>query len=235
MPVLVGFWCGWERSRVPIAQSNEWLFNSCVAYRRTPAVQARLDTTRERILDAALALVAEHGYAGCSVAAVAARAQVATGSVYRHFPAKGDLFAEVFRKVTQREVEAVARVAGSNRPARQRAGDMVATFATRALRAPRLAYALLVEPVDPAVDVERLAFRRAFRGLVARALAEAIAAGEAPEQDVELTAAALVGAVAEALVGPLATGSVDADGGETIASLVIFTLRSVGGCHAIHP
>jgi AcrR family transcriptional regulator len=62
-----------------------------VPYRRTPQVEARLSASRERILSAALSLVAERGYAGCSVAAVARRAGVATGSVYRHFPAKADL------------------------------------------------------------------------------------------------------------------------------------------------
>ena len=40
------------------------------------------------------------------------RAGVATGSVYRHFPSKAELFAEVFRRAAQREVDAVAGAAG---------------------------------------------------------------------------------------------------------------------------
>ena len=79
----------------------------------------------------------------------------------------------------------------------------VETFARRALRGRRLAWALLAEPVDPAVEVERLAFRRAYAAGFEHVLREGVAAGELAPQNVELTAAALVGALGEALVGPL--------------------------------
>ena len=74
-------------------------------YRPTERTRARLAAVRERIVDAALDQLAEGGYASASVVAVANRAGVATGSVYRHFPSKGDLFAEVFRRASQREVD----------------------------------------------------------------------------------------------------------------------------------
>jgi AcrR family transcriptional regulator len=107
-------------------------------YRRTPAVQAKLDASREAILRAAVALLAEQGYAGCSVAAVAARAGVATGSVYRHFPSKTDLLTEVFRLSAGREVAAVADAANRPGTAAERAVAVVETFAGRALKSPRL-------------------------------------------------------------------------------------------------
>ncbi len=44
----------------------------------------------------------------------------------------------------------------------------VETFARRALRGRRLAWALIAEPVDPAVEAERLVFRRAYRDVVRR-------------------------------------------------------------------
>jgi AcrR family transcriptional regulator len=178
-----------------------------VPYRRTPRVEARLSASRERILSAALAIVAERGYAGCSVAAVARRAEVATGSVYRHFPAKTDLVAEVFRTASQREVDAVARAAALELTAAESVAAVIETFAGRALRAPRMAYALLAEPVDPAVDAERLVFRRAYADAIAGLITRGIAAGELPAQDVDVSAAALVGAIGEALVGPLAAGA----------------------------
>ena len=49
--------------------------------------------------------MADGGYASASVQAVAARAGVATGTVYRHFASKADLFAEVFRRASQRELD----------------------------------------------------------------------------------------------------------------------------------
>ncbi|MCO5970519.1 TetR/AcrR family transcriptional regulator [Actinoallomurus soli] len=176
-------------------------------YRRTPRIEARLGASRDRIRAAALAVVAEQGYAGCSIAAVARRAGVATGSVYRHFPSKSDLVAEVFRVASQREVDAFTRAASPDRAAAESVAAVIETFAGRALRAPRMAYALLAEPVDPSVDAERLVFRRAYAAVLAEIISRGIAAGELPDQDVDVGAAALVGAIGEALVGPLAVGA----------------------------
>jgi AcrR family transcriptional regulator len=180
-----------------------------VPYRRTPRVEARLSASRDRIRAAALAVVAEQGYAGFSIAAVARRAGVATGSVYRHFPSKSELVAEVFRVASQREVDAFARAATPERGAAESVAAVIETFASRALRAPRMAYALLAEPVDPSVDAERLVFRRAYAAVLAGLIRRGVADGELPEQDVEVSAAALVGAIGEALVGPLAVGAAE--------------------------
>ncbi|MGW4894434.1 TetR/AcrR family transcriptional regulator [Kitasatospora sp. NPDC004240] len=174
-----------------------------MAYRRTPAVQARLDAQREAVLQSAVALLAERGYGGCSMAAVADRAGIATGSLYRHFANKAELSVELFRRVVTREIAAVHEAVARRDTPQQRIAAVVETFAGRALRAPRLAYALLVEPADAVVDTERLVFRRAFRDVIATEIAAAVAAGRLPRQDPELTAAAVVGAVAEALAGPL--------------------------------
>ncbi|GJF28642.1 TetR family transcriptional regulator [Kitasatospora sp. NE20-6] len=196
-----------------------------MAYRRTPAVQARLDAQRAAVLQAAVTLLAERGYAGCSMAAVAERAGIATGSMYRHFSGKADLSVQLFRSVVGREVaavtEAVARETGPTR----RIAAVVETFAARALKAPRLAYALLAEPADPDVDAERLVFRRAFRDVIAAQIADAVAGGSLPPQDPQLAAAALVGAIGEALVGPLAAGEQPDD---LIPALTAFALRAVG-------
>jgi AcrR family transcriptional regulator len=197
-----------------------------VPYRRTPAIQARLDAQRTAVLHAATDLLRERGYAGCSMAAVAARAGIATGTLYRHFPGKTDLVVELFRTVVGREVAAVAEASESRTGIVERVIAVTETFATRALKSPRLAYALLAEPVDPAVEVERLVFRRAFRDLFAAPIAEGVSRGVLPRQDPQLTAAALVGAVAEALVGPLGDGT--ADGDDPSPHLVSFTLRALG-------
>jgi AcrR family transcriptional regulator len=196
-----------------------------VVYRSTERVKARLSASRQRIIAAALEVMAGHGYVGCSVAAVAERAGVATGTVYRHFPTKADLFAEVFRTASQREVDAVARAAALETTAAEQVSAVVETFSGRALKSPRLAYALLAEPVDPAVDAERLVFRRAYAELIAGYVAAGVASGELPPQDPELTATALVGALAEAMVGPLAAGVA---GPGTIPSLITFIHRALG-------
>ena len=198
-------------------------------YRRTPKVQERLDAQRETIVSAATRQLAEHGYGGCSVAAVAERAGVAVGSVYRHFPTKADLVVHVFRQVVTREVEAVRAASAEPGEPAQRVLAVFETFAQRALKAPRQAYALLAEPVDALIDAERLEFRRAFTEVVAEHVAAGVRAGTLPPQDGRLTAAALVGAAAEVLIGPLTSGNAS-----DVAELRTFVLRALGGSDARH-
>jgi AcrR family transcriptional regulator len=196
-----------------------------VAYRRTPRIQARIDAQRALIVEAAAALLAEDGYAGCNIAAVAARAGVAAGTVYKHFTGKVDLIAEVFRSIVTHEVE-VVRAAAATGSAAESTTAVLETFARRALKSPRRAYVLLAEPVDPVIDELRLEFRRAFRDVITEAISRGVADGELPPQNAALVAAALVGALGEALIGPLATGAEDPD---TIPTLIQFALRAIGG------
>jgi AcrR family transcriptional regulator len=195
-----------------------------MAYRPTERTEARRTQTRERIVRAALELVALGGYREAQVAAVARRAAVATGTVYRHFPSKAELLTEVFRVASQREVDAVAAVTGEH--ATERLAAAVDTFARRALRGRRLAWALLAEPVDPAVEAERLVFRRAYADVFARAIAEGVQRGELPPQDAAFTATALVGAIGEALVGPLSPTHAQTDADQLVAHLTTFCLRA---------
>jgi AcrR family transcriptional regulator len=188
--------------------------------------------TRERLLAAARQVIEEGGYGAASVLAIADRAGVAAGTLYRHFASKEELFVEVFRSVCEREERAM-RTAAAQLPddatARERLETVLATFARRALRNPRLAWALIAEPVDPRVDAERLAYRARYAELIAAGLAAGIAAGELPEQNVSLTAAALVGGCGEALVGPLSPLAASGPGAEEIVeALRTFVGRAVG-------
>jgi len=223
-----------------LTQRCELWFTSFVAYRATERTEARKAAVRKRIVAAARRLIARGGYAEAQVSAVAAEAEVATGTVYRHFPSKADLFAEVFREASQHEVDAMRKaVHAASGPAAERIAAGVEVFARRAMRGKRLAWALLAEPVDPAVEAERLHFRHSYRDLMAETLSEGIASGELPPQDVDATAAALIGAIGEAMLGPLSPaydGSFlserpRTDGGDPealIASLINFCTRAIG-------
>jgi AcrR family transcriptional regulator len=189
-----------------------------------------LAPTRERLLRSAQELIEEGGYGAASVAAIAERTGVAAGTLYRHFASKEELFVELFRAVCDREVRAM-RAAGDGAPTYvERLETVMATFAQRALRRPRLAWALLAEPVDPLVDAERLAYRERYSSLCAETLRAGIEAGELPEQNVELVAAALVGGCGEALVGPLSPAAAAAtpSSADIVAALRLFVRRAVG-------
>jgi AcrR family transcriptional regulator len=191
-----------------------------------------LDSTRERLLRSAREVIEDGGYAAASVAAIAARAGVAAGTLYRHFASKEELFVEVFRSVcsgVERAMRAAAAAMPAGAGAVPRLEAVLRTFAERALRNRRLAWALLAEPVDRRVDSERLAYRERYAEIVAGALREAISAGEIPAQDVEFTAAALVGACGEALVGPLSPLAAEPRPAEpVVAALCGFVRRAVG-------
>ncbi|CAD5107604.1 TetR/AcrR family transcriptional regulator [Zestomonas carbonaria] len=207
-----------------------------MAYRTTAARQDRDLELRQRILDCALARVAEGGFAALTMQALAEDAGIATGSLYRHFRGKGELAAEVFARASQHEVDALAAVLRTpGRPdARLAAG--LERFAARAWHSRRLAFALIAEPVDPEVDEQRLLYREAYAELFVELLEEGVRAGVFQLEQVALGAACLVGAIAEALVGPLSPparaareqGRSGPDLPEVSRTLVTFCLRAVG-------
>lgn len=198
-------------------------------YQATDRTRAKQADTRRRILDAAHALVAKGGYAAAQVAAVAQAAEVGTGTVYRYFPSKGDLFAEVFRRASQREVDKMAEAASQAGPVRERLAHATRVFARRALRGRRMAYALIAEPVDEAVDAERILYRQSYARVLEALIAEAVEAGQCPPADPGLLAAFLVGGLAETLVGPLAPDGAALDPDHLIDTIVAAADRAVFG------
>ncbi|GAA4221223.1 AcrR family transcriptional regulator [Streptosporangium album] len=199
-----------------------------MVYRRTEKTERRLAEVRERVVSAALAVAAEHGFEATSMSAVAERADLSAGGIYRHFPSKGALLTEVFKRASGHELDVLASVAAVEGGPGQRLARVIEIFARRALDGRRLAYALIAEPVDPAVDAARLEYRRRYRDLFAGLVREGVAAGEFPAQDAELTGAALVGAVAECLVGPLAPDRARGDDGPLIAAVTTLALNLTG-------
>jgi AcrR family transcriptional regulator len=177
-----------------------------VTYRRTSKVEERMTLTRERIVLAALELVATHGYGGTTMPMVAATAEVSTGLLYQYFPSKTDLFDEVFRQASQREIDACAAAAASESGAGERLAAIIRTFAHRALKRPKLAWALLAEPVAPQIDEDRLRFREPYRAIFVTVIEDGIDSREFRAQNAHSSAAAIVGALAEAMIGPLALG-----------------------------
>lgn len=198
-----------------------------MAYRETAQVRARKDGVRVAILEAARALVGQGGFRAAQMSAVAAGAGVATGTIYRYFPTQIELFAEVFRDNSQREVEAMLAATVGVGNCTQRLNRALAMFISRALRNRRLAYALIAEPVDPQVEAERLRYRQAYALVLEKLVQEGIVSGEFAPQDAHVTATALVGVLGEALLGPLLHSVPTAR--ESVAdSIIALCLRAVG-------
>ncbi|MFZ3335584.1 MAG: TetR family transcriptional regulator, partial [Xanthobacteraceae bacterium] len=80
-------------------------------YRRTANVERRLAARHAAIIAAARQAASEGGMAAVQIAAVAARAGIAAGTVYRYFPGKTDLVAALLTEISDRETAALRRAA----------------------------------------------------------------------------------------------------------------------------
>jgi AcrR family transcriptional regulator len=196
-------------------------------YRRTENVVRRLAARHAAIVAAARVAASEGGMAAVQMVAVAQRAGIAAGTVYRYFPGKTDLVAALLAEIAERELAALRRAAGVAPGPLSALAAAVMTFATRALRDRRLSYAAIAEPVDAELDGERLAFRKALAEEFSSRIAAAATGGHLPAQDAVLAGNALLGLLVEATVGPLAP---DATGRERdiVQSLALIALRALG-------
>jgi AcrR family transcriptional regulator len=199
-------------------------------YRRTDNVVRRLAEREKTILDAATEMAAEGGMGAVQIADVAKRAGIAAGTVYRYFPSKTDLVAELVAAVAGRELDAMKASADAAPGPLSALAACIATFAARALHARRLAWAVIAEPVDADVDAMRLDYRQSLAAEFESRIRAAVERKLLPEQDARVAAPAIVGAVMEGLLGPLAPShDGDAAGSrEAVQGATLLALRALG-------
>ncbi|MCK8467230.1 TetR/AcrR family transcriptional regulator [Microbacterium aurugineum] len=203
-----------------------------MAEQRRRRVNVVAGDRRRELREAASGIVREEGFGAATVKAITARAGMSAGLLYTYVDSVDDLLADVFRQCAGAELTAVDdAVHAAPDDARARLVALIETFAARALRGRRLAWALLAEPVGRAVDEERLAYRRGYAALLDEIVRQGIASEVFAPQDPAITAAGLVGAIGEALTGPLSpvSGVEDAPDPESVvATITALCLRAVG-------
>ena len=159
------------------------------------------EPTRQRLLRAGLELFTTTGFHGTTTPALAARAGVAEGTIYRHFSGKDALYNEVVR-ATLRWAQAIVAELEQERglgPSErlQRLGHRFAEGADRDPAAARLLFRRLEDGVS---DERSRAAYAELRGGIERLVAAATGDGLVRPGPAELWAAvwlALVGFVAE--------------------------------------
>jgi AcrR family transcriptional regulator len=192
---------------------------------RTPSL-----TKRAAILRAARELIREAGFRDTQMNAVAETAGVALGTLYRNFPSKAELMVEVVAEVAQREVDAVAKIATEDGTAAERVSACAWLFASRALLGRKMAHALIAEAVEPEIESARLKYRRKLARIFEGIIEQGIRDREFPAQDLQASAACIVGSLFEGLVGPLALDSLSpAERQRQAKAIVAFCVRGTSG------
>ncbi|HEX2449681.1 MAG TPA: TetR/AcrR family transcriptional regulator [Gemmatimonadales bacterium] len=131
------------------------------------------EATRQRLLRAALELFTTTGFRATTTPAIAERAGVAEGTIYRHFPGKEQLLNEVYRAAHRWAAGLVLEPDGSLPPADrlQRIGRRLLEGADRDPAAARM---LLLSREERHLDERSRDAAREFRG----ALQQVIASGK---------------------------------------------------------
>lgn len=200
-----------------------------MAFKRSPLMEDRLADNRQRILQATRLLVAQGGFRAAQMGAVAAQAGLSTGSIYRYFPSKAELFVEVLNQAAAHEVEVLRYAVSQGSDFHDRLWRAVEAFVRRAFDGPFLAYAFIAEPADPEVDAARIAVRKSFGTVFKKLIREGIAAGAFPEQNHDISAACVVGAFTEALIGPIGPSTKgDRHREQVLRSICSFCVAAVG-------
>lgn len=193
---------------------------------------------RSALVKAATEIVSEAGFRGASVKAITGRAGMSAGLLYSYATDADELLTEVFRRCAGQELAHVAEAVDAAGPGGSSAQltALIDAFTGRALRGRRLAWSLLVEPVGKAIEAERLTYRLSYASLLIDIVERGIAEGEFPEQDARVTAAGIVGAISEALTGPLSPlppidthdANIGRDETRLVSSIHTLCMRAVG-------
>ena len=152
--------------------------------------QRRKDARPQELLDAALELFVQKGYAATRTEEVAARAGVSKGTLYRYYPSKEELLEAVLRHRLSSQVElGVLETEAHAGSASELLRDSVAPWWLRVVESPASGVIKLVvteaRSFPEIAECYRLEVVEPGRRLIARILRRGIAAGEFRPLDVD--------------------------------------------------
>jgi len=170
-----------------------------MAYRKTPATEARKDARRRKILDAATRMFGLHGYHAATVPMIVAEADSSVGSFYMHFRNKEDIFAAVLEGLGERIAEVLAETRSRQTDPLKRIGAGVEALFVFLAQNPEEARILIVESSGLSPRLEEV--RRAILQNQAEQTRHTLESSPEVFQyaDASVAAQCLVGGVYEAL------------------------------------
>lgn len=162
-----------------------------------------MEQNRQSILQSARELIAGGGFKDAQIQAIADRSGVSSGLVYRYFENKNQILIEVLSNAITGEINILNQIAKSEKTATEKLNKAVTTFVKRALNSPQLAYSLMFEPVDPAIEHERFRSKQLIKQSIKEILAEGKVNGEFEFEDLNTAALCVVGAMTFVVIEPL--------------------------------
>ena len=184
-------------------------------------------STRERILDAALNIFASKGYHATRLDEIVDESHTSKGAIYFHFPNKERLFialVDQFADLLERRVtEAIQLAAGMGR-VRLALETVIETFS----KYRRPAKILLVQAVGlgSIFEEKRNEVNDRFARLIESYLQEAIAIGDIDPVDTEVVSVAWMGAIYNVIIRWVYTGEPEPQ--RILDTLLPILLKSVG-------
>lgn len=185
------------------------------------------ESTRERILDAALNVFSRKGYHDARLDEIVDESHTSKGSIYFHFPNKERLFLALVEKfadlIERRVTEAIADHTSPMAKVEAALQACLETFS----RYRRPAKVMLVQAagLGNVFEEKRLEINERFAGLIRVYLDEAVAAGEIEPVDTDIIAYAWMGSIYHLTIRWVYSGEPAPE--RIVETLVPMLLRSV--------
>lgn len=195
----------------------------------TKGNQVETATAPERILDAALEVIAKRGYSAAGVQEIVNLSSTSKGSFYFHFPSKEQMVMALLERLSARLVNKVSdSVKNQPTPLHRVAASIDALMATFA-RKRNVAQVLLLNIVGngKATDRKFLPIRERFSRLIQQELDAAVDSGQIKPVDTLMVSRIWVGGLYEVILHWLLTGQPSPLTAATPA-LHVALLQSVG-------
>ena len=155
---------------------------------------------RERILDEAAKLIAERGYHGTTIDAIAEKFGATKPFIYYHFKSKGDLLVEICQRGTVRALQAADRAISTDGGPWERLDQFVTDFTSIALESHEYVAVYFREEINlPPLHAERInKMRKEIDRKLTRLLEEGIRAGKFKVEDPQMCCLVIAGMVSYA-------------------------------------
>ena len=185
-------------------------------------------STRGRILDAAMNIFASKGYHDSPLDDIAGESQTSKGAIYFHFPNKERLFLALVDQFADLLERRVTEAIGAHPPGMKRVRVALETTLETFGRYRRPAKILLVQAVGLGTTFEqkRLEINDRFAGLIESYLQEAIDIGDIEPVDTDVVSYAWMGAIYNLVIRWVYTAEPSSQ--QILETLVPVLLQSVG-------